>query len=183
MQRIALTFTFLLASNGAALAQSCPPVADSSVLFQELVAKAQAAPDETTARALSQDFWDIWFFAPDARAQELLDEGLARFQAYDFDRAVTAYDALIAYCPDYAEGYNQRAFVSFIRENYALAVADLERAIERQPDHFAAMAGLAMSLTRLGRTEAAQNILRQALELNPWLPERYMLVTPPGEEL
>jgi len=183
MKHTALTFAILLASTGPALAQTCPLVTDNSVRFQELVTTAQAAPDEATARALSQEFWDIWFSAPDQQAQELLDEGLARFQAYDFERAVTAYDALIAYCPDYGEGYNQRAFVAFIRENYADAVADLERALERDPDHFAAMAGLAQSLTRLGRVEAAQAMLRRALALNPWLPERHMLVTPPGEEL
>ena len=31
-------------------------------------------------------------------------------------------DELIAYCPDYAEGYNQRAFAEYLRFNYSAAI-------------------------------------------------------------
>ena len=59
----------------------------------------------------------------------------------------------------------------------------LDRALERSPDHIAALAGKALTLTGLGRIDAAQGILRRALELNPWLPERGMLIEKPGEDI
>ncbi|KKL65864.1 hypothetical protein LCGC14_2150700, partial [marine sediment metagenome] len=117
----------------------------------------------------------IWADAPDARAQELLDEGLARRGAFDLDGARVAFDALIAYCPSYAEGYNQRAFIAFMREDYAAALVDLDRALARLPLHVAALSGKALTLMGLGRDGEAQEVLRAALTLNPWLPERGLL--------
>jgi len=141
------------------------------------------APDETSARRLTNELWEIWARAPDAYAQALLDEGMQRRAAYDFAGATTAFDALIAYCPDYAEGYNQRAFVQFIRQDYSSALEDLERALALAPDHIAALSGRALTLMGLGRMDLGQAALREALALNPWLPERNMLIKDPGEEI
>jgi len=38
-------------------------------------------------------------------------------------------------------------------------------------------------LMNLGRVEVGQMVLRNALKLHPWLPERRMLIDVPGEEL
>jgi len=91
-----------------------------------------------------------------------------------------AFDRLIDYCPDYAEGYNQRAFVNFLREDFAAALVDLDLALERRPRHVAAMSGKALTLMGLGRHDEAQEILREAVKLNPWIPEAGLLQ---GEEL
>ena len=104
----------------------CPPAPDHADALTGLIERVQAAPDERSARIISNEMWELWADAPDQRAQELLDEGMSRREAYDFKGAVVAFDALIAYCPDYAEGYNQRAFVNFIRQDYAAALPDLD---------------------------------------------------------
>jgi Tfp pilus assembly protein PilF len=111
---------------------------------------------------------------------------MERRAAYDFARALAFFDELVGYCPDYAEGWNQRAFVHFLNGDHALALEDLEIALSLSPGHIAAKAGLALTLMNLGRTEAGQSVLREALALNPWLPERGMLLPeakPEGEEL
>ena len=103
--------------------------------------------------------------------------------SYDFLGAIDAFDRLVEYCPDYAEGYNQRAFVNFLREDYEAALPDLDRALERSPRHVAALSGKALTLMGLGRGDEAQEVLREAVELNPWIPERGLLQELPGEEL
>ncbi|MGR3316627.1 tetratricopeptide repeat protein [Roseovarius indicus] len=153
----------------------CPPPPDHDDALTGLIEKVQAAPDERSAKIISNEMWEIWADAPDKRAQELLDEGMTRRSAYDYAGAVDAFDALIAYCPNYAEGYNQRAFVNFIRQEYEDALPDLERAVELSPRHIAAMTGQALTLTALERKAEAALILREALELNPWLSERALL--------
>lgn len=173
----------LLTLPSLALAESCPAVPDRSPDSAKVLDKIRAAPDEMSARLLTNDLWQIWAKAPDAKAQGLLDHGMERRAAYDFDAAIAAFDELTAYCPDYAEGYNQRAFVNFIRQDYATALEDLERALELAPDHVAAMAGQALTLMSLGRVELGQSVLRKALELHPWLPERHMLIEKAGEDL
>ena len=91
------------------------------------------------------------------------------------------FDLLIAYCPNYAEGYNQRAFVNYLRRDFARALVDLERALALSPRHVAAMSGRALSLYGLGRLEEARIALESALAYNPWLTERYLLA--PGGPL
>ncbi|RVT85943.1 tetratricopeptide repeat protein [Rhodobacteraceae bacterium CCMM004] len=124
--------------------------------------------------------WEIWTDAPDEIAQALLDDGMARRSSYDFLGAQAAFDRLVGYCPDYAEGYNQRAFVAFLRQDYAAALEDLDRALARAPSHVGALSGKALTLMGLGRMDAAQETLRAALRLNPWIPERGLLL--PAEE-
>lgn len=172
--------TILAASQAVA---DCPPVPDIQAEQDQILAQVKVSPNERTARLLSNDLWALWTQAPDDHAQELLDIGMNARGSYDFDRAIEAFDRLTSYCPDYAEGYNQRAFVNFLRENYEEALVDLDLALERQPKHVAAIAGKALTLIGLKRDTEAQRVLRQALALNPWLSERRFLTEPDAKDL
>ena len=169
--------------SASSAAADCPPSPDIAEAQDRLLAQVQAAPDERSARLISSQLWVLWRKAPDQHAQDLLDRGLSAHSAYEFDSAIEAFNELIVYCPDYAEGYNQRAFVNFIRQDYEAALVDLDRAIERSPKHVAAISGKALTLMGLGLDDEAQDVLRIALDMNPWLSERRFLVEQPGEEL
>jgi tetratricopeptide (TPR) repeat protein len=181
MKRLAaFPFLCLLVPAGAL---ACPAPPDHGVALDALFAHVQRAGSERDAQAVSNEMWELWTDAPDAHAQELLDEGMSRRTSYDLEGAVTAFDALTEYCPDYAEGYNQRAFVNFIRQDYAAALPDLERALALSPRHLGALTGQSMTLIALERPGEASVVLRRALDLNPWLAERHLLpVLEAGEE-
>lgn len=170
---------FLILTLAAALPNTClaacPAVPDHSETLPPLMEAVRDAPDEATAQELNASLWKIWTAAPDRIAQEMLDRGMSRRGVYDFVGALEDFDMLVAYCPHYAEGYNQRAFVHFLREDYDAAIIDLSRALEITPDHIGAASGLALTLLDMGREEAGQAALRYALSLNPWLPERFRL--------
>lgn len=153
----------------------CPAPRDQSARLDGLISAIKIAPNESAAQVISNEMWDVWDDAPDEMAQRMLDDGLARRASYDFDGALKSFELLIAYCPGYAEGYNQRAFISFIRQNYEPALVDLERAIALSPKHIAAISGKALTLIGLKRDAEAQIVLRDALALNPWLKERRFL--------
>ncbi|MEM9579966.1 MAG: hypothetical protein AAF891_04705 [Pseudomonadota bacterium] len=153
----------------------CPDAPNHSARLSELITAAQIAPDEETARRLSAKMWQLWADAPDEVAQSYLDAGMSRRALYDFSGALGEFNQLVRYCPNYAEGYNQRAFVNFLRKNYDPALQDLNRAIELSPRHVAAIAGKALTLIGLGRDAEAQIVLREAVKLNPWLNERHLL--------
>ena len=173
----------LLATAAPLSAETCPPAPDHTEAIARILAELQSAPDEAAAIGLSQDLWKIWTDAPDDRAQDLLDRGMAQREGYDYLGARGTFDLLVDYCPDYAEGYNQRAFASFLRQDYAAALVDLDRALELRPRHVAALSGKALTLMALGRMEEGQAALRAALALNPWLAERALLADPPGTPL
>lgn len=174
-------FVLCLAASPA-LAEICPAAPDHTIALEGLHTQVREAPDELSARLAFNEMWQYWADAPDEAAQEILDEGMKMRASWDLLGALRAFDRLIAYCPDYAEGYNQRAFVNFLRRDYAAALPDLERAIALSPRHIGAHSGRALSLFGLGVEDQAQAALAEALALNPWLPER-SLQRSLGEEL
>lgn len=160
---------------GPGFADTCETVPDKSAELNALIETAREAPDQASGLAVSNDMWAIWASAPDTHAQELLDTGMARREIFDFDGAMIAFNALVEYCPGYAEGYNQRAFVNFLRQDYEAALPDLAQALEITPQHVAALTGQALTLAALQRNAEAALALRAALDMNPWLGERAML--------
>ncbi len=164
-------------------AQDCPASGDRTGEVSAIYDRLQSAPDERSAQALAQGLWAIWTDAPDARAQALLDKGMSARSSFNWPAAREALSELVDYCPDYAEGYNQRAFVAFLTGDFEAALVDLENALALDPRHVAAMSGAGLTLMRLGRDAEAQAMLRAALKLNPWLPERRFVTEPPGEDI
>ncbi len=142
-----------------------------------------ASRGEGDARVLTQELWSLWTDAPDELAQAMLDEGMSRRSSFDFLGARDVLGRLIEYCPDYAEGYNQRAFASYLAQDFDAALTDLDRALEITPNHIAALSGKGLTLMGLGRNDEAQDVLRSAVEMNPWLQERVLLVEPIGRDL
>lgn len=177
-----LLLTLSLALSPSLAFAECPALPDRSDRHTELLALVAQAQNEMKAQDLNNQLWEIWTTAPDDIAQEMLERGMGKRRAYDFLGAISDFDALIAYCPHYAEGYNQRAFIHFLREDYESALTDLRRTLEITPDHIGALSGVALSLLNMGLEREGQLALRHALTLNPWLPERFQLrELPPAE--
>ena len=161
----------------------CPAAPDHSAAMDGLISQLQTASDPAIAFPLTQAMWELWTDAPDDAAQALLDRGMELREQYAFLEARDVLDQLVEYCPAYAEGYNQRAFASFLRQDYEAALWDLDQALALNPRHFAALSGRALTLMGLGRDAEAQEDLRAAVALNPWLSERSLLREPPGTDI
>jgi tetratricopeptide (TPR) repeat protein len=168
---------------GPAIAQDCPPAPDHAEAHAAIISQLNRAADAEMAAGLGAELWDLWLDAPDDRAQDLLDEGMALRNRGDLDGSVTVLDALVAYCPDYAEGFNQRAFSHFLAQDYEASLTDLDRALALNGTHVAALSGKGLTLIGLGREEEAQEALRAAVRLNPWLRERALIDGPPETTL
>ncbi len=153
----------------------CPPSPDIAAEEDALFAEIAEAGSPMTAREMSDDLWRLWTQAPDEAAQEMLDEAMRRARVSDLLGARESLTDLIAYCPDYAEGWNQRAFVAFRVQDYEAALADLDRAEKLNPRHLGVLTGKALTLINMGREAEAVPVLRAALALNPYLSERALL--------
>lgn len=164
-------------------ADDCPPVPDHTDQIGALLADLAVAANRAEADMITQDLWALWTDAPDAQAQAMLDQGMQRRAAYDFLGARDVLDGLVAYCPDYAEGYNQRAFASYLRQEFTAALVDIDSALALNPTHIGALSGKALTLMGLGQIDKAQSVLREAVALNPWLRERAFLIEAPGQDI
>jgi len=162
-----------------------------AVLFDSLA----NAPTQLDGQLAENAIWQNWFNqAPHAQARGLLDAAIERREAYDFEAAEEHLDKLIETAPGYAEGYNQRAFIRFLRENFEESKVDLEKTLSMKPNHFAAWAGLYQVYSRLGEQDKAWTNLVKAVTLNPWLkergalpkklwPKRYRQIHEPGQDI
>lgn len=173
MKHILLTVMAIGLGSGAAA--DCPEPQDVSKEMQTLFEEARSAENFTQGQSVSGKMWAVWLRAPDAAAQEILDAGMRRRDSYDFAGALQHFDRLAAYCPTYAEGFNQRAYIHYLQEDYAAALVDLDIALQLQPNHVGAQSGRGLTLMQMGRLAEARAQMLIAVENNPWLSEAALL--------
>lgn len=172
-----------LAAGAALFLAPLPAQADDTQQRERLFAALKNAQTEREGRAAEHAIWQWWLDkAPSAEVRETIDYGMKRRESYDFEGAEQAFDTVVSQAPDYAEGWNQRAFARFLRENDAGALSDLEKTLELEPQHFGALSGMFHVLFRMGRTEVAFASLKRAVEIHPWIQERGMLPPDPDAE-
>lgn len=150
---------------------------------QRLYLELKQSKTEGAARAIENRIWQNWVIGPNTEATNLLAKAMERRRAYDFAGSLEILNKVIEKTPDWAEGWNQRAFVHFLREEFDKSLEDADRAIELEPNHFGALAGKAQILMSQGRTKLGQKALRRAIKLHPFLKERALLIEIPGQEL
>jgi tetratricopeptide (TPR) repeat protein len=78
-------------------------------------------------------------------------------------------DAIIEIRPQYAEAWNRRATVFYLKKDYGSALADLHQVLRREPRHFGALSGLGTIMQDLGDEKHALEAYRAALEVYPRL--------------
>lgn len=148
-------------------------------LYKEL----KQSKSETSARLIEEKIWKTWIIGPNEEVTKLLAKAMERRRTYDFAGALAILNKIVEKTPEWAEVWNQRAFVLFLREEYDKSLEDTDRAIKLEPKHFGALAGKARILMSQGRTQLGQAALRKAIKIHPFLKERSMLIKIPGEEL
>jgi len=157
------------------LAETCPVPEPRTDQRQSLLEDLASSPDFMSGQQAAGRLWEFWMEAPDETAQNMLQDGMSRRRELSLENAESALDALVDYCPNYAEGWNQRAFVRFLREDYDGSLADIEEALKLEPAHFGALSGKALALMKQGKRGLAKLATLKAIEVNPWLNERSLL--------
>lgn len=171
----------LLASPALAV---CPPLPDRSAERTELMEALATSDTFKKGETAVRDMWLYYRTAPNETAQELLNGGLGAIRVGDWITAVDVLSELVAYCPEYSEGYNQLAFAYFLRGEDAASEALLKKALEFEPQHFGALSGLGLIYYRTGRPALARVFLQRAVDVNPWSNERSLLdALPEGDDL
>lgn len=134
-----------------------------------LLGALKVAPDEASARAVEARIWSIWMTTPSDTAALLMVRARTAMDAKDYDVALKLLDAVIKLRPDYIEGWNRRATVYYMKNDYTHSMEDIQEVLRREPRHFGALAGLGMILQETGDDKHALDAFRRALEINPYL--------------
>jgi tetratricopeptide (TPR) repeat protein len=142
-----------------------PRAAILDALFADL-AKTRSAEEGKAVEAAIQK---VWLQSGSPSIDILMSRGLDAFNAKDYDRALFFFNEVVLLDPGFVEGWNKRAAVLYIKNNYSGALKDLEQVLRIEPRHFLAMGGLALMLEELGDKKGALEVFRRALEVDPWL--------------
>jgi len=134
-------------------------------LFQAL----KIAPDAESAKAIENRIWAVWMVSGSDTCNLLMGRAKAAADEKDYDLAIKLLDAVIEIKPDYVEGWNRRATVYYLMNDYGHALADIREVLAREPRHFGALAGLGLILQELGDDAHALEVYRRALAINPHL--------------
>ncbi|MCL2713959.1 MAG: hypothetical protein FWD68_05040 [Alphaproteobacteria bacterium] len=145
------------------------PKVDSARNLDFLFAALKAAPDDATARSVEARIWALWLQTPSDTAALLMSRAKVAADAQNTAVAMELLDAVIRLRPDYTEAFNRRATLSYMKNDYSRAMADIEQVLIREPRHFAALTGLALIMEDLGDGKRALEAYRQALAINPHL--------------
>jgi tetratricopeptide (TPR) repeat protein len=143
----------------------------------------KAAPDEASAKHVEARIWAIWLQTPSDTVALLMTRAKVAMAAQNSDVALQLLDAVIRLRPDYVEGWNRRATLYYLRNDYAHSLADIEQVLAREPRHFGALAGLGMIMQELGDDKRALDAFRKALAVNPHIDKVPELVKTLSEKV
>lgn len=129
----------------------------------------KAAPDEVTAKNIEDRIWALWLASGSDTCNLLMTRVKQAIDAEQYDLAIRLLDAIIEIKPSYAEAWNRRATVFFLKHDYGSALADLRQVLAREPRHFAALAGLGAIMQDVGDDKDALAAYRRALDVDPHL--------------
>jgi tetratricopeptide (TPR) repeat protein len=125
--------------------------------------------DPLAAEEAEAALWRLWSRSGDQDVDGLFAEAVEALEEQELERAEGLLDRIIQQAPGFAEGWNKRATVRYLAENYAGAIADCEAALERNPHHFGALSGQGLCHAALGQHRQAAALFMRTLAVHPHL--------------
>lgn len=150
-----------LMAIGAAHADQQDPRLDG--LFNAL----QGTDDQTAAREIEAEIWQIWLASGDEAVDKLIVQGGRAMQIGALGVALQRFNQVIAARPEVAEGWNKRATVYYMMGRYELSISDIDSVLAREPRHFGALFGLGLCYLGLGDKERALDAFERTLAVHP----------------
>lgn len=148
--------------------------AEDKAALDALFAELRTAPNAQAAREIDQRIWTYWTTPPDPQLAGRLGEALAARRLGDIPGAIVLLTRLIEDYPTYAEGWNQRATMYYLLNDFEASLADIEKVLEFEPRHFGALSGRAMIYLQQRKRALAIKDMAAALALHPFLNERQL---------
>jgi tetratricopeptide (TPR) repeat protein len=137
--------------------------------LDSLFATLQSTSDGRTAKTAESDIIGLWLESGSDTVDLLMDWTLNAMEQKNYPLALDYLDRIVSMEPDYVEGWNKRATVHFLVDDYSKAIADIEQTLALEPRHFGALSGLGTIMREIGDTDRAVVAFREALTVDPHL--------------
>lgn len=168
VRAVLLAVLFLIAAGAAA-----DETRDARL--DRLFAELGDAADEQSARRIENDIWLTWLEHDEPRVNRMIDDAMQRRREQDLDGALAILDELATVAPDYAEVWNQRAYINFLLQDYESALIDVAETLKLEPRHFAALAGRGVIRLHQGKPALGYQSILAAMKIHPFIRERELV--------
>lgn len=149
---------------------AAPPACHRGDELAAAFAALDSAAEPEARQRTEERIWAIWCDHPDALARTALARAVHDMSAGRLEAAQAKLDALVEARGEWAEAWNKRATLHFLRGRDRESVADIERTLRLEPRHFGALGGFAQIALRNRAPDAAVSALERILRVNPSAP-------------
>lgn len=164
MNNLALRLYILLWSSVACVAVNA---AQDDGRLDDLFATLLTTDDPQQAQRAESQIWLIWTDSGQEDINALMTKGIDAMNRRQFDTALDAFDEIVQLAPGFAEGWNKRATVYFLRDELDESVEDIRRTLALEPRHFGAISGMGLIFLQRGDEAAALRAFESVLQINP----------------
>jgi tetratricopeptide (TPR) repeat protein len=134
-------------------------------LFADLKKAKSPAVAEGVAARISRE----WADSGSASVNVMMNWANEAMEAKKYPIAMDFLDQVVVLQPDYAEGWNRRATLHFMMDNYAKSMADIEKTLKLEPRHYGALSGMGQIFMVLDNKPLALRSYERALEVYPMM--------------
>ena len=131
--------------------------------------RALHSEDERVIARAEAALWEMWCRSGRSDVDAAFRTGIAQMERREFREAAGAFSRVIELMPEFTEGWNKRATVRYLLQDYEGAVADCRETLARKPAHFGALSGQGLCHLALGQPVAAAACFRRVIEVHPRL--------------
>ncbi len=156
-------------TQGGVSGDSAAVTVDSVSVTEREALAALRGTDPVLAVRAEAALWAMWTRSADGEVNLLMRDGVAAMEARRFEDAERLFTRIIERVPGFAEGWNKRATVRYLAEDFLGAIADCEATLARNPDHFGALSGQGLCHLARGEAREAAALFRRALAVHPHL--------------
>ncbi len=144
--------------------------------LDDLYGKLAQAKDEDESKGLASLIAAVWLRSGSDTADLLMSRAQKAIEDKKYPLAIQVLDRVVELQPGWAEGWNKRASARYLAGDLNGAMSDVEQVLKLDPNHFAALSGMAMILQRTGFDKRALQIYRRELAIYPHQLELEKLV-------
>lgn len=139
-------------------------------LLRLLYGRLVTAGTEQESAPIAEAIERLWLYSGSDTISLLMERASKAASEKNLKLALDLLDAVTELAPDYAEGWNRRAYVLYMANDFQRALGDLRRVLALDPNHYKALDGLGAILREIGEKKAALKAFQQLQGVHPNWP-------------
>lgn len=160
-----------------------PVETDPVKRLDNLFADLKRERNEKAAERIAGRIWNEWNHSRSASTDLMMQWSQKAIEKKKYDIALDFLDQVVLLSPKYAEGWNRRATVHFMMNNYRKSMADIDKTLQLEPRHFGALSGMAQIMKNTDHKELALSAYQRVLDIYPMMRSAQNEVAELSEEL